>query len=263
MSRVDNVGGAGFTVDNGTGANVRTKLQQIIDALRTVQSGSGDPVVGLSPYQLSVNEVSNTSQLLKIRNKNNDDFITIGDVALENLGLLSKSGGTMTGAIKGIAGSRTATSFNFGQNNTGFFGGTGIIHFSLSGTQLGFLNSSAVNIISQLELRMFHQNMVNGKYIGFKAPQTVTNSTTFTLPDGDTSVAGYALVSDGNGNLSWGQTAAGAQGAGNDQIFWENDKTVTTNYSITSGKNAGSFGPITISPGVTVTVGSTNTWTVV
>ena len=33
MSRVDNTGGSGFTVDNGTGLVVRTKLNQIIAAL--------------------------------------------------------------------------------------------------------------------------------------------------------------------------------------------------------------------------------------
>ena len=55
----------------------------------------------------------------------------------------------------------------------------------------------------------------------------------------------------------------GAVGGGSDEIFWENDQTITQNYTITNGKNAGSFGPITIQSGVTVTVGSGETWTVV
>mgnify|MGYP003121646168 CR=1 FL=1 len=50
---------------------------------------------------------------------------------------------------------------------------------------------------------------------------------------------------------------------GSNEIFWENDQTVTGDYTITNGKNAGSFGPITISNNVTVTVGSGETWTVV
>lgn len=54
-----------------------------------------------------------------------------------------------------------------------------------------------------------------------------------------------------------------ATGGGSDAIFWENDQTVTTNYTITNGKNAGSFGPITINSGVTVTVGAGEVWTVV
>ena len=57
--------------------------------------------------------------------------------------------------------------------------------------------------------------------------------------------------------------AAGAGGGGSDEIFWENGQNVTTNYTITNGKNAMSAGPITINSGVTVTVGAGETWTVV
>jgi len=57
--------------------------------------------------------------------------------------------------------------------------------------------------------------------------------------------------------------SAGATGGGSDEIFWENGQTVTTNYTITNGKNAMSAGPITVNSGVTVTVGSGETWTVV
>jgi len=50
--------------------------------------------------------------------------------------------------------------------------------------------------------------------------------------------------------------SAGATGGGSDEVFFENDQTVTTNYTITDGKNAMAAGPITINSGVTVTVGS-------
>jgi predicted secreted protein len=57
--------------------------------------------------------------------------------------------------------------------------------------------------------------------------------------------------------------SAGATGGGSDEIFYENGQTVTTNYTITDGKNAMSAGPITINTGVAVTVGTGETWTVV
>ena len=57
--------------------------------------------------------------------------------------------------------------------------------------------------------------------------------------------------------------SAGATGGGSDQIFYENGQTVTSNYTITNGKNAMSAGPITINSGVTVTVGSGETYTIV
>lgn len=46
-------------------------------------------------------------------------------------------------------------------------------------------------------------------------------------------------------------------------IFWENNTTITSSYSITAGKNAGTFGPVTIADGVTVTVPDGSTWTIV
>ena len=66
----------------------------------------------------------------------------------------------------------------------------------------------------------------------------------------------------GDGSFLTG-ISAGATGGGSDQIFYENGQTVTTNYTITNGKNAMSAGPITINTGVAVTVGTGETWTVV
>ena len=57
--------------------------------------------------------------------------------------------------------------------------------------------------------------------------------------------------------------AAGATGGGSDEIFYLNGQTVTSDFTIPNGKNAGSFGPITIASGVTVTVGSGETLTIV
>jgi hypothetical protein len=70
-------------------------------------------------------------------------------------------------------------------------------------------------------------------------------------------------ISATSGSVTIDGVAAGATGGGTDKIFWENDQTVTTNYTITNGQNAMSAGPITINSGVTVTVGSGETWTVV
>lgn len=55
----------------------------------------------------------------------------------------------------------------------------------------------------------------------------------------------------------------GARGGGSDLVFWENDQTVTASYTIRTGKQAGTFGPVTINSGVTVTIPSGSVWTVV
>lgn len=52
-------------------------------------------------------------------------------------------------------------------------------------------------------------------------------------------------------------------GGGTDAVFVETATTVTANYTITSGRNAMTAGPITINSGVTVTIPSGSVWTIV
>ena len=69
-----------------------------------------------------------------------------------------------------------------------------------------------------------------------------------------------------NGVVDWlviNGSSAAAVGSGTNQVFFQNDQTVTGNYSIPSGKNAGSFGPITVNSGVTVTIPTGSVWTIV
>ena len=62
---------------------------------------------------------------------------------------------------------------------------------------------------------------------------------------------------------AWGSVGGGATGTGTDDLFMLNGQTVTGSYTIPTGKNAGTFGPITVATGVTVTVPDGSTWTVV
>jgi hypothetical protein len=61
---------------------------------------------------------------------------------------------------------------------------------------------------------------------------------------------------------AWGQLGGGATGGGGDEVFVENGVTVTTNYTLSTGKNAESVGPITVNSGVTVTIPSTQRWVI-
>ncbi len=62
---------------------------------------------------------------------------------------------------------------------------------------------------------------------------------------------------------AWGAIGGGATGGSSDDIFYENGQTVTTNYTLTTGKNAMTAGPVTINSGVTVTVPSGQSWVIV
>jgi hypothetical protein len=80
-----------------------------------------------------------------------------------------------------------------------------------------------------------------------------------------TGAAGYLRYNttsasfEGHDGTAWGSIGGGAVNG----IFWENDQTVTVDYTITAGKNAGTFGPISVDSGVTVTVPSGSTWSIV
>jgi len=68
---------------------------------------------------------------------------------------------------------------------------------------------------------------------------------------------------EGYAGAAWGQLGGGATGGGTDQVIIQNGQTVTTDYTITTSNNAGTFGPVSIDTGITVTVPTGSTWTVV
>jgi hypothetical protein len=68
---------------------------------------------------------------------------------------------------------------------------------------------------------------------------------------------------EGYNGSAWGSLGGGATGGGANQVFFQNDQTVTVNYTIPATKNAMSAGPITIDTGVTVTVSTGAVWTIV
>ena len=100
-------------------------------------------------------------------------------------------------------------------------------------------------------------------------------TTALELPDGTTGqrpgspVAGMIRYNttltqfEGYKNSVWGAIGGGATGGGSDDVFYENGQTVTTNYTLTTNKNAVTAGPVSINSGVTVTIPSGSSWVVV
>jgi len=64
---------------------------------------------------------------------------------------------------------------------------------------------------------------------------------------------------EGYNGSDWGAiggAGGGATGAGGDEVFQENERVVTTNYTLSTNKSAMCVGPLTINSGVTVTIPS-------
>lgn len=67
-----------------------------------------------------------------------------------------------------------------------------------------------LSIDNQSDLRLFEQDGNGSNYMGLQAPDAVTSDVVLKLPDGD-GLVGQAMLTDGSGNLSWGN-AGGAGG---------------------------------------------------
>jgi hypothetical protein len=76
---------------------------------------------------------------------------------------------------------------------------------------------------------------------------------------GTANVAVITVGSDGRLTLAANVAIQGAVAGG---TMYENNQTITSSYTITSGKSAMSAGPITINTGVTVTIPSGSRWVV-
>ena len=64
---------------------------------------------------------------------------------------------------------------------------------------------------------------------------------------------------------AWVETGGGGypSGGGSDEWALEHDNTVTTSYSIGSGKNVVSAGPVSVNASAVVTVPATTTWVII
>ena len=91
-----------YVVSNGTGAAVRSDLNDALAAIVSNNSSSTAPATTYA-YQWWADT---TTGLLKQRNAANSAFVTIGTLASTNLGLASLAGATFTGDV--ILGTTTA-----------------------------------------------------------------------------------------------------------------------------------------------------------
>ena len=187
-----------YVIANGTGAAVRSDINNGLAAIVSNNSGATEPAT-MYAYQWWADT---TTGLLKIRNAANNGWVTVGTLASANLGLMPLAGGTFTGnVIFGTTGAIELPDGTTGERPTGV---AGMIRYNTTLTQ----------------------------FEGYKAG-------------------------------AWGAIGGGATGGSSDDIFYENGQTVTTNYTLSTGKNAMSAGPVTINAGATVTVPSGASWVVV
>ena len=193
-----------YNIANASGASVRSDLNAVFDAIKTLNSGGSDPsnTAAFMPYVDTAD-----SNNLKIRNAANDGFTTVGSVNSANLGLLPRSGGTMTGQLLGddssVAGSPAYAFDN--DTDTGMFrSGANTIGFSTSGTARVSISDAGLDVLNGLPIRL--QDSSGSPFVSLKSPSALSGNVALTLPSSITN--GGFLQTDGSGNLSF-QIVAG------------------------------------------------------
>jgi len=188
-----------FNIANASGAQVRQDINNVLEAIKTCNSGSGDP----SNTEAFMFYGDSTDNILKIRNANNNGFTEIGNVNLPNLGLLTSTGGTMTGQLLGddgsVAGSPAYAFDN--DSDTGMFRlSANTIGFSTAGTARVSISNAGLDMTNALPIRF--QDSSGSPFVALKAPASVSSNVTFTLPAADGS-NGQMLQTNGSGALSF------------------------------------------------------------
>jgi len=198
-----------YTIENASGANVRTDLNNVFAAIQSSNSKSSD--LATSQCVAGMHFLNTTTNILKIRNSSNNGFTEIGNINQPNLGLLSKSGGTMAGPLL-IDNSNSASSpaFSFeGDEDLGLFRkSANIMGFSSSGTEQMTFDANGITLNNQNEIRFSEASSNGTHFVTIKAPSSVTSNRTLTLPNasGTIALAGSTSITIGSTSVALGAT---------------------------------------------------------
>lgn len=218
-----------YNIANASGASVRSDINAVLDAIKTLNSGGSDPAntEAFMPY-VDTGDSNN----LKIRNAANNGFVTVGSIDSPNLGLLPIDGATaMTGGLSIHPGAVNALGLKFSNDpDLGLYrNAANSLGIATGGTARLIVDSDGLKIREQGDLRLFDAN--SSHYIGIQAPATVTTNLTFTAPvDGS---SGQVLTTNGSGVLSFASPIAVPVGS----VFCIAHSTVPDGYIKCNGDN--------------------------
>ncbi len=93
--------GNNYNTSNGTGAQVRQKLNEILQALRTISSGSGDPsgAANISQFQPHINTTTNELKIATSVSSDAANYVILGKINEANFGHVVAASPTMTGDV--------------------------------------------------------------------------------------------------------------------------------------------------------------------
>ena len=174
-----------------------------------------------------------------------------------------------SGSCTGNAATATALATARAINGTNFDGSADITVTAAAGTLTGATLASGVTASSLTSVGTLTGLTVSGNILmsGTGVLDIPAGTTAERPGSANTGMFRYNTTLnqfEGYKNTGWGEIGggAGATGGSTDEVFMENDQTVTTNYTLGTNKNAVSVGNLTVNNGVTITIPSNATWVV-
>jgi len=245
-------------------ANVVYTIPNAVGGMWIVRNATTDSVGG--PWTVTVASGGGGSNVTVLRGK--ASMIWSDGTNIRNVDENVPSIGTVTSV--GVSGGSTGlTTSNSPVTTNGTITIGGVLNVASGGTNLtafgtGVSGALAANVTG-----------TGGMVLSTNATATMTNltvSTNMIIPRGNTAQRPVGsngalfyntqLVRfEGYAGTSWDSLGA-ATGGGSDAVFYLNDNVVTTSYTIPTGQNAMSTGPLTINAGVTITVPAGSAWKV-
>ena len=293
--------GAGGAVVTGTYPNftVTTPSGTVTSVTGTapvVSSGGATPAISMAAATGSVNGYLTSTDWTTFNSKGNGTVTSVGGTGTVNgitlTGTVTSSGSlTLGGTLSGVSLSTQVTgTLPFANGGTGETtrqaamdalagavtsgqylrgNGTDVVMSAIQAADVPTLNQNTTGTASNVTGTVAIANGGTGQTTAANAFNALSPLTTVgdilyeetgavgaRLPIGTT---GQVLTVSG-GKPAWGTAASSNITA---QGLYENSATISANYTIGSGNNAMSAGPITVASGVTVTVPTGSVWTVV
>ena len=252
----------------GTSGGARNLIVPAIEKFYIVNNGLADAVTVKNSSGTGVAVASGKTSLVF------NDGTNVVEV-VSYLNSLTTPSATITGgAISGATGSFTtlaASSTVSGAGFTTYFASPPPIGSTTPSTGAFTTLSTTGNVTlgdgssDSITINASTASVPNNLNFSGTGSITVPNGTTGQRPGSP--AAGMIRYNSTSGTFegyttTWGSIGGGATGGGGDQVFIENEVTVTTDYTLSTNKNALSTGPITINSGVTVTIPSGQRWVI-
>lgn len=237
------------------GTTVNTSITNLLDsAVAGTTTLSVDTDVTLSTTNGAANQARNAVLLWTASNGATTRYIT---APAQSKAYVVINAGTGSIVIRG-AGPTTGVTVGTGVKALVAWNGTDFVNISSSVFQ-GVVTVEGTSS-SGAAIRLYEDTDNGTNYVGLKAADSIAANLTFTLPNTD-GTSGQVVQTNGSGTLSWADSGGSISGAGGALIV--NKTQVNSDYTVASGTNAFSVGPVNVTPPYSVTVAAGQRWVVI